>query len=191
MKEAIRTGDGARAIELFRKVQTIVATDLPSTPRWIELEMLMLASVVGSSIVNVVLVIGFLGWPGVARLVRGQILSLRERDWVLASKALGAESRWIIARHLLPHVTSPIGIAATFGVASAILVEASLSYLELGVRPTAPSWGAMLAEAQSVHAFQAVWRAWLAPGSVLVIGVLAVPYVGDTLRRALDPDYCD
>ena len=109
--------------------------------------LLMLASMLGPSIVNVVLVIGFLGWPGVARLVRGQFLSLRERDWVLASQALGAGSGRTIARHLLPHVVSPIVIAATFGVAGAILAEASLSYLGLGVRSLASSWGAMLSEA--------------------------------------------
>ena len=88
---------------------------------------------------------------------------------------------------MLPHVVSSVAIAATFGVAGAILTEASLSYLGLGVRPPAPSWGAMLAGAQSGHVLQAVWWSWLAPGVTLVLVVLAVNYVGDTLRRALDP----
>jgi peptide/nickel transport system permease protein len=149
--------------------------------------LLMLASVLGPSIVNVVLIIGFLSWTGVARLVRGQFLSLREQDWALAAKSVGLTDWHIIRRHMLPHVVSSVAIAATFGVAGAILTEASLSYLGLGVRPPAPSWGAMLAGAQSVHVLQAVWWSWLAPGVTLVLVVLAVNYVGDTLRRALDP----
>jgi peptide/nickel transport system permease protein len=149
--------------------------------------LLMLASILGPSIVNVALVIGFLGWTGVARLVRGLFLSLRERDFALAARALGATDWRIIRRHLLPHVVSPVVVAATFGIAFAVLTEAALSYLGLGVRPPAPSWGVMLADAQTVHVFQEVWWSWLAPGITLVLLVLAVNYVGETLRRALDP----
>jgi peptide/nickel transport system permease protein len=149
--------------------------------------LLMLASILGPSIVNVVFVIGFLGWPGVARLVRGLFLSLRERDFALAARALGATNWRIIRWHLLPHVVSPVVVSATFGVAAAVLTEAALSYLGLGVRPPAPSWGVMLADAQTVHVFQEVWWSWLAPGITLVLLVLAVNYVGETLRRALDP----
>ena len=109
------------------------------------------------------------------------------RTWTLAARAIGVTDWRIIRRHLLPHVISPVVVAATFGVAVAILTEASLSYLGLGVRPPAPSWGAMLADAQTVHVFQEVWWSWLAPGITLVLVVLAVNYVGETLRRALDP----
>jgi peptide/nickel transport system permease protein len=148
---------------------------------------LMLASLLGPSIVNVVLVIGFLSWTGVARLVRGQFFGLKEQDWVLAARSVGVSNRRLIFRHLLPHVVSPIVIAATFGAAGAVLTEAGLSYLGLGVRPPTPSWGTMLADAQSVHVLQSVAWSWLAPGITLTLVVLAVNYVGDTLRRALDP----
>ncbi len=148
---------------------------------------LMLASILGPSIINVVLVIGVLSWTEIARLVRGQFLALREQDWVLAARSVGVSNGRLIVRHLLPHVVSQIVIAATFGAASAILTEAALSYLGLGVRPPTPSWGSMLAEAQSVHVLQALPWVWLAPGLTLTLVVLAVNYVGDALRRALDP----
>lgn len=148
---------------------------------------LMLASVVGPSIMNVVFVIGLLSWTGVARLVRGQFFALREQDWVMAARSIGVSNRRLIARHLLPHVLSQVVIAATFGAAAATLTEAGLSYLGLGVRPPTPSWGSMLSEAQSVHVFQNVAWSWLAPGIVLTLVVLAVNYIGNTLRRALDP----
>lgn len=149
--------------------------------------LLMLASVLGPSIVNVIMVIGFLSWTGIARLVRGEFLKLREQDWALAAKSVGVGDWRLIRSHMLPHVVSPVVISATFGVASAILTEASLSYLGLGVRPPAPSWGTMLSDAQSVHVLQSMPWSWLSPGITLLIVVLSVNYVGDTLRRALDP----
>lgn len=148
---------------------------------------LMLASVLGPSIFNVVLVIGVLSWTGVARLVRGQFLALREQDWVLAARAVGVGNARLIFRHLMPHVAAQVAIAAAFGIASATLTEAGLSYLGLGVRPPTPSWGEMLAGAQSVHVLQSVAWSWLAPGLMLTLVVLAVNYVGDTLRQVFDP----
>lgn len=149
--------------------------------------LLMFASILGPRLLNLVLIIGFFNWTLIARLVRGQFLTLRGQDWVLAARAIGATDGRIIIRHMLSHVISPVAIAATFGVAGAILTEASLSYLGLGVRPPAASWGSMLAEAQSVHVLKSVWWAWLSPGVTLFLVVLAINYVGDTLRRALDP----
>ena len=149
--------------------------------------LLMLASILGASILNVVIIIGFLGWMGVARLIRGQFLSLREQEWALAARSVGVRDWRIIRRHMLPHVISPIVVSATFGVGGAIIFEASLSYLGMGVKPPAPSWGSMLSSAQSVHVLEAVWWSWLAPGITLVLVVLAVSYIGDTLRRSLDP----
>lgn len=148
---------------------------------------LMLASILGPSIRNVVIVIGLLGWTGMARLIRGQFLVLREQDWVLAARSVGVPNSRLIARHLLPHVVTQIAVAATFGAAAATLTEAGLSYLGLGVQPPAPSWGAMLAEAQSVHVLQSVPWAWLAPGVTLTVTVLAASYIGETLRRTLTP----
>ncbi|MGN6758078.1 MAG: ABC transporter permease [Thermomicrobiales bacterium] len=148
---------------------------------------LMLASVLGPSIINVVLVLGVLSWTGIARLVRGQFLLLREQDWVLSARAVGVGNRRLIFRHLLPHVLSQVLVAATFGAAGAALAEASLSYLGLGVKPPTPSWGSMLSDAQSIHVLQSVPWSWLAPGVTLTLAVLAINDVGDTLRRALDP----
>lgn len=149
---------------------------------------LMLASILGPSIRNVILVIGFLGWTGMARLVRGQFLMLREQDWVLAAHSIGVSNRRLIVRHLLPHVITQIAVAASFGAAGATLAEAGLSYLGLGVRPPAPSWGSMLSEAQSVHVLQNVPWAWIAPGIALTLVVLSVSYIGETLRRATAPN---
>lgn len=148
---------------------------------------LMLASILGPSITNVVLVIGLLSWTGTARLVRGQFIGLREHDWVVAARSVGVSNARLIFRHILPHVLSQVMIAATFGAAAATLTEAGLSYLGLGIRPPEASWGTMLADAQSVHVLQDVAWSWLAPGLTLTAVVLAVNYVGDTLRRALDP----
>lgn len=148
---------------------------------------LMLASILGPSIRNVILVIGFLGWTGMARLVRGQFLMLREQDWVLAAQSIGVSNTRLIVRHLLPHVLTQIIVAASFGAAGATLAEAGLSYLGMGVQPPAPSWGSMLAEAQSVHVLQNVPWAWIAPGIALTLVVLSVSYIGETLRKAITP----
>jgi peptide/nickel transport system permease protein len=142
---------------------------------------------VGPSILNVVFIIGFLSWTSVARLVRGQFLLLREQDWVLATRSLGVGDWRIIRAHMLPHVISPVVIAATFGVGGAILTESSLSFLGLGVRPPSSSWGAMLNAAQSIHALSSLPWTWLSPGLAIMFVVLSVNYIGDTLRRALDP----
>jgi peptide/nickel transport system permease protein len=112
---------------------------------------------------------------------------LREQDWVLAARSVGVGNARLIFHHLLPHVVTQIVVAAAFGAAGAVLTEAGLSYLGLGVRPPNPSWGSMLSEAQSVHVLQDVPWSWLAPGITLTLVVLAVSYIGDTLRRALDP----
>jgi peptide/nickel transport system permease protein len=149
--------------------------------------MLMLASVLGPSIVNVVLVIAFFGWMGVARLVRAEFLSLREQDWTLAARAIGVRDGRLIRKHLLPHVLPTVLISMTFNISGAIIAEASLSYLGLGVRPPAPSWGAMLSEARNVHVFRSLPWVWLPPGLTLLFVVLAVNYLGEALRRALDP----
>src|SRR5207253_11493000 len=99
---------------------------------------IVFASVVGPSLYSVMAAIGLLGWPGTARIVRGQVLSLREAEFVMAARALGATSAHVAARHLLPNILGPLSVVATFGVASAILREAALSLLGLGVRPPTP-----------------------------------------------------
>ncbi|MCE7985965.1 MAG: ABC transporter permease [Caldilinea sp. CFX5] len=144
-------------------------------------------SVVGASIYNVMLVIGLLGWPGLARLVRAQMLSLREQQFVEAARCLGIPTRRIIFRHILPNVVPYILVAATFGVAGAILTEAGLSFLGLGVQPPTPSWGNMLSGAQNLTILERYVWIWLPPGLMIGISVLAINFIGDGLRDALDP----
>jgi peptide/nickel transport system permease protein len=146
-----------------------------------------LVSVLGPSIYNVMLAIGLLGWPGIARLLRGELLSLRERDFVTAARASGVPNRRIIFRHLLPNALAPIIVAATLGIAGAILLEAALSFLGLGVQPPMPSWGNMLTDAQSLPVLESMPWLWLPPGIMIAIAVLSINFIGDGLRDALDP----
>ena len=146
-----------------------------------------LVSVLGPSIWNIMVVIGLLGWPPVARILRGQFLSLREQEFVVASRTIGASNQRIIFRHLLPNALAPIIVAATFGMASAILLEAGLSFLGLGVQPPTPSWGNMLSDAQSLPALQSMPWLWVPPGVMIALAVLSINFLGDGLRDALDP----
>jgi peptide/nickel transport system permease protein len=146
-----------------------------------------LVSILGPSIWNVMLVIGLLGWPPIARLVRAEFLTLRERDFVVASRSVGAGSGRIIFRHVLPNAMTPVIVNATFGMAQAILLEAGLSFLGLGVQPPTASWGNMLNEAQSITILEDMPWLWIPPGVMIAIAVLSINFVGDGLRDALDP----
>jgi len=148
---------------------------------------LVFIAILGPSIYNVMIAIGLLSWPGPTRLVRGQILQLREEDYVLAARSLGVRDRRIIFRHILPGVVSPLVVNATFGVAGAIMTEAGLSFLGLGVQPPTPSWGNMLMDAQNLTKLQMMPWLWLPPGLAIVVTVLAINFIGDGLRDALDP----
>lgn len=132
-----------------------------------------------------VVLIGATGWFGTGRLVRGEVLRLREESYVRAAEALGASRRRIIFRHLLPNAAGPLLVAATLGVGDVILLEAGLSFLGLGVQPPTPSWGGMILDAKSVLV-TSPW-AGLFPGLAIVITVLAVNLFGDALRDAVDP----
>jgi peptide/nickel transport system permease protein len=114
-------------------------------------------------------------------------LSVREWDFVTAARCVGASNRQIMFRHILPNALAPLLVAATFGVAGAILTEAGLSYLGLGVLPPAPSWGSMLNGAQSIYILENFWWLWLPPGVAIFVTVLAINFMGDGLRDALDP----
>ncbi len=146
-----------------------------------------IVSILGPSIYNVMLVIGLLGWPPMARILRGLFLSLRERDFVLASRTIGAPNSRIIFKHLLPNALAPIIVAATFGIAQAILLEAGLSFLGLGVQPPTPSWGNMLTDAQSLTVLESLPWLWIPPGIMIALAVLSINFIGDGLRDALDP----
>jgi peptide/nickel transport system permease protein len=144
-------------------------------------------SVLGPSKNNIMLVIGLLGWPPIARIVRGLFLSLREREFVLASRTVGVSNSRIIFRHMLPNALAPVIVAATFGMANAILLEAGLSFLGLGVQPPTPSWGNMLTDAQSLTVLESMPWLWIPPGTMIALAVISINFIGDGLRDALDP----
>jgi peptide/nickel transport system permease protein len=149
--------------------------------------LITIVSFIGPGIYNSMLAIGLIGWTGVARLVRSLILSIREMDYVMAAHAVGVEQKWIIVRHVLPNVVAPITVAASFGIAGAILTEAGLSFLGLGVQVPTPSWGNMLNEARNISIIEDMPWFWVPPGLMITICVLAINFIGDGLRDALDP----
>lgn len=134
---------------------------------------------------NIVLAIGLLSWTSIARIVRANILSLREREFVLAAHSLGAPARRIIIRHILPNTVAPLIVYATLTVGIAIIAEAGLSYLGLGVQPPTPSWGNMLQQGKP-YISSNIWFT-LFPGLFIFTSVMCINYLGDGLRDALDP----
>lgn len=144
-------------------------------------------AILGPSIYNVMLVLGILGWPGICRIVRGEILSLREREFMEAATALGISDYSKIVRHLLPNTMASIIVSATMGIATAILTETSLSFLGLGVSPPIPSWGNMLTDANNRYVLQNRWWLWIPPGLAIFVTVMSLNLFGDGLRDALDP----
>jgi peptide/nickel transport system permease protein len=144
-------------------------------------------SVIGPSLQSVIIVIALLTWPQIARLVRGQYLVLRESEFITAARVIGAGDRKIMFRHLLPNVLGPLSVAATFYMAMAILLEAALSFLGLGVKPPAPSWGNMVNLATNANVLQNMPWVWVPPAFAIALIVLAINFVGDGLRDAVDP----
>jgi len=146
--------------------------------------LIAIAAAVKPSLPVVCIVIGLVGWAGMARLVRGQVLVVRTLDYVQAASALGASDARLVSRHILPNVLAPVIIAATLGVGGAIMAEAALSFLGLGAQPPTPSWGAMVAEGRDLLRV-APWVS-LFPGLAIGVAVLGLNLVGDGLRDALD-----
>jgi peptide/nickel transport system permease protein len=142
-----------------------------------------LTAVLGPGLDHVILALCLIGWTGYARLVRGEILSLRSRDFVQAAHALGCRPRRIIGRHLLPNLLPPLMIQATFGLAAAIVAEGSLSFLGLGVEPPTPSWGSMLNDGRQFLLVAPHLTTY--PGLALMLTVLALNLVGDALQDRL------
>ncbi len=147
--------------------------------------LIVLTRVAGQSVGVITVVIGVLSWMGVSRLVRANVLTLKQQDFVLAAQSIGVQPRAILVRHILPNTIAPIVVAATLGVGQAIILEASLSFLGLGVQPPTATWGSMLYRAQS-FLVTAPWVAFF-PGILILITVLCVNFIGDGLRDALDP----
>lgn len=157
-----------------------VALSLP------DLFLLIFASaLLGPSFGTMILIISLVRWMNVARLIRASFLSLREREFIESSRAIGAGPMRIVGVHLLPNSLGPIIVAGTLGVASAILAESTLSFLGLGIQPPAASWGSMLRNAQA-QIFTSPWAA-VFPGLLIFLTVIAINFVGDGLRDALDP----
>jgi peptide/nickel transport system permease protein len=149
--------------------------------------LIVLVSMLGPSKANVILIVGLLSWMGVARLVRGQVLSVMNELYIEAATASGAPSTRIVLRHVLPNSFVPAVVATTLGVANAMLWEAALSFLGLGIQPPTPSWGNMLNAAQQLQTLVREPWVWLGPGGAIALTVLSINFMGDGLRDALDP----
>jgi peptide/nickel transport system permease protein len=144
-----------------------------------------IVAILGPSIPNLILVLGIAGWAPFARIVRGTVLSLREKEFVEAARTVGASPLRIMAQHLLPNTMTPIIIFTTFDFARLLLIESALSFLGLGIQPPTPSWGGMIADGRQ-YLFEAWWNSAF-PGAVIVMAVLGFNFLGDGLRDALDP----
>jgi peptide/nickel transport system permease protein len=146
---------------------------------------LAVVGVLGPGLANVIVVLGVVGWVSFSRVVRGDVFSIREREYVLAARAIGLSGRRIILRHILPNAAPSVIVLATLDVATTIIAESSLSFLGLGVQPPTVTWGGMLADGRQFIATS--W--WLAtvPGLAIMVTVLGIIFLGDWLRDELDP----
>ncbi|HEX4216445.1 MAG TPA: ABC transporter permease [Candidatus Dormibacteraeota bacterium] len=148
---------------------------------------LTVAAIIGPGLWNTVLIIGLLNWPIPGRLVRARILSVREYEYIDACRATGASSWRILFRHALPNAVDVIVVTGTLGVANAILLEAGMSFLGLGVQPPTPSWGNLLSAANQLNVLVSYPWQWVPAGVAVVITVLSINLIGDGLRDVLDP----
>jgi peptide/nickel transport system permease protein len=146
-----------------------------------------LVAFLGAGLNKLIFALCIIGWVGYARLIRAQVLKVREYDFVQAARALGAGDFRILAVHILPNAIQPLIVQASLGMAGAVLAEASLSFLGLGVPPPSPSWGVMIEEARDLSTLQAAPHALIFPGLAIALTVLAFNFIGDGLREYLDP----
>lgn len=144
---------------------------------------LSVAALTGPSFRNVILIIGLLGWPSMARVVRGNILSLKNAEFIEAARALGLTQREIIFRHLLPNSVGPIIVYGTLNIAYAVMLEASLSFLGLGIAQPQPSWGTMLSAAQSMSILQRCSWMWIPPGLMVFLTVMSINFIGEGISE--------
>ena len=149
--------------------------------------LILLMTLMGPGFWTIVIALGLLRWMGTARLVRASFLSLKEKEYVEAARAIGARRGRIVARHILPNALSPIIVAATLGIAGAILTESALSFLGLGFQPPQATWGRMLEEAQRAVITDGHWWRGFFPGLMIFVTVMSVNFIGDGLRDAVDP----
>lgn len=166
----------------------IVMTFLQGTLRESESGIASALSQVNDStggLLGVLIALGLVFWLTVSRIVRGEVLALKEKEFILAARAIGATNRQIMIRHLLPNIMAPVLVAITFGIPNVIMLEAGLSYLGLGTKPPVPSWGLMIAE--GVKNFRSFPHLLISPGLILALTLLSFNYLGDGIRQALDP----
>ena len=170
---------GGRTDNLLMRV-TDVAYSVPTLPL-----LIVLSAYTQAAALSMAAIIGFLSWMATARVVRGEVLSIKEMAFVEAARSIGAKNVRIIWRHIIPNAIGPIVVGATLAVGNAIILESSLSFLGLGVQPPTPTWGNMLQDAQATMAT----KPWLTifPGLAILLVVLAVNFIGDGLQDALDP----
>ena len=140
---------------------------------------------IGTNMLSLFLVFGFLYWVSMARLVRGQILSVKENEYILAARAIGTKPGRIIRKHILPNCLAPIIVQATLSIAGSILAIASLSFIGLGISPPTPEWGSMVSTGRQF--FRAAWWVCAFPGLAIMLTILSLNLLGDGLRDALDP----
>ncbi len=169
-----------------RMVDTIIMrlVDIKLAVPFILLAIAIMA-VLGTGLWNVIFVLGVTSWVGYARIVRGTVLSLREKPFIEAARCIGMSNRRIILRHLLPNIWTPVIVLATQGVGGAILAESSLTFLGLGISPLVPTWGAMIADGRNY--LTTAWWISTFPGLLLTCTVMAIYFLGDGLRDILDP----
>lgn len=170
---------GGRLDNVLMRI-TDIAYAIPTLPL-----LIILSAYSRAALISMVLIIGLLSWMTTARVVRSQVLSIKEMDYVEAARGMGATDLRILARHIVPNALGPILVGATLGVGNAIMIESSLSFLGLGVQPPVPTWGNMLMDSQATMAS----KPWLTlfPGFAILLIILAVNFIGDALRDALDP----
>jgi peptide/nickel transport system permease protein len=149
--------------------------------------LIVLVAMLGPSVLNVILILGFFSWMVVTRVVRGQVLAVMNEPYIEAAISAGAESWQIVVKQVLPNAFAPIVVASTLGVANAMLSEAALSFLGLGIQPPTPSWGNMLNAAQSLQTLVNEPWVWIGPGAAIALTVLSINFIGDGLQDALDP----
>lgn len=148
---------------------------------------LVVVSIMGPGMINIIIVLGLLSWPGVTRLVRGNVLSIKQLDYVKSAVSIGMKAPEILFAQILPNTIAPVLVNATSGIASAIITEAALSFLGMGVQPPMSSWGNMITDAQSLTVLTSQPWLWLPPGIMIIMCVLSINFIGDGLRDALDP----
>lgn len=184
----MRLGDVLFAFPGLLFVFFIAATIKPGLVAWVRaMGLRELARSGYLDYLVVIIALSLVGWPGLARLIRGQLLSLRKRDYVLAAQAIGVPAWRIMVRHLLPNAMPPVIVAVSGGVGGIILSEATLSFLGIGLQPPNPSWGAMLYEYYGYWRQPERWPLLFVPAAILVVIVLAFNFLGDGLNEALNP----